>query len=214
MTRTVGYLALACVIIVGAAVAGFVAARDDEPVRLAESADAPAANRDAKTDRLQVAAAVVPPLEDRLRQVDALQNALQSRVADPQTGVLGPPVAPVENPPLPVSRPKAADLPPVQTSYTLLSDIQIAAIKERLRMSEAQAKYWPPVEAALRALARKMHETRTAGATRGTVALTGGEAEQLQTAAAPLLRQLREDQKREVRALARIIGLDVVASRI
>lgn len=81
-------------------------------------------------------------------------------------------------------------------------------------MSEAQAKYWPPVEAALRALARKMHETRTVGATRGTVALTGGDAEQLQTAAAPLLRHLREDQKREVRALARIIGLNVVASRI
>jgi hypothetical protein len=205
----VGYLALACVIIVGAAVVGFVVARDDALVLPAESTDAPAANRDAKTDRLQVAAAV-PPLEDRLRQADALQ----SRFADPQMDGLGPSVAPVENPPLPVSRPKAADLPPVQTSYTLLSDIQIAAIKERLRMSEAQAKYWPPVEAALRALARKMHETRTAGSARGTIALTEGDAEQLQTAAAPLLRQLREDQKREVRALARIIGLDVVASRI
>lgn len=210
MTRTVGYLALACVIIVGAAVAGFVVARDDRPVQPAESTDAPTANRDAKTDRLQVATAVVPPLEDRLREIDALQ----SRFADPQTDALGPSVAPVENPPLPVSRPKAADLPPIQTSYTLLSDIQIAAIKERLRMSEAQAKYWPPVEAALRALARKMHETRTAGTARGTVALTDSDAEQLQTAAGPLLRQLREDQKREVRALARIIGLDVVASRI
>ncbi|MGX9391066.1 hypothetical protein ACWX0K_04320 [Nitrobacteraceae bacterium UC4446_H13] len=209
MTRTVGYLALACVIIVGAAVVGFVVARDDALVLPAETTDAPAANRDAKTDRLQVAAAV-PPLEDRLRQADALQ----SRFADPQMDGLGPSVAPVENPPLPVSRPKAADLPPVQISYTLLSDIQIAAIKERLRMSEAQAKYWPPVEAALRALARKMHETRTAGSARGTIALTDGDAEQLQTAAAPLLRQLREDQKREVRALARIIGLDVVASRI
>lgn len=210
MTRTVGYLALACVIIVGAAVVGFVVARDDALVLPAESTDAPAANRDAKTDRLQVAVAVVPPLEDRLRQADALQ----SRFADPQMDGLGPSVAPVENPPLPVSRPKAADLPPVQTSYTLLSDIQIAAIKVRLRMSETQAKYWPPVEAALRALARKMHDTRTAGSARGTVALTEGDAEQLQTAAAPLLRQLREDQKREVRALARIIGLDVVASRI
>jgi hypothetical protein len=205
----VGYLALACVIIVGAAVVGFVVARDDALVLPAESTDAPAANRDAKTDRLQVAAAV-PPLEDRLRQADALQ----SRFADPQMDGLGPSVAPVENPPLPVSRPKAADLPPVQISYTLLSDIQIAAIKERLRMNETQAKYWPPVEAALRALARKMHETRTAGTARGTVALTDSDAEQLQTAAGPLLRQLREDQKREVRALARIIGLDVVASRI
>lgn len=203
MTRTVGYLALACVIIVGAAAVGFVMARDNALVLPAESSDVPVANRDAKTDRLQTAA-VALPLEDRLRQADEFLPA----------DVSGPAVAPVENPPLPVSRPKAADLPPVQTSYTLLSDIQIAAIKERLRMSEAQAKYWPPVEAALRDLAKRKHAARQAGSDKGMVSLSGAEAQELQTAAGPLLRQLREDQKRDVRALARIIGLEVVASRI
>ena len=203
MTRTVGYLALACVIIVGAAAVGFVMARDNALVLPAESTDVPVANRDAKTDRLQTAA-VALPLEDRLRQADEFLPA----------DVSGPAAAPVENPPLPVSRPKAADLPPVQTSYTLLSDIQIAAIKERLRMSEAQAKYWPPVEAALRDLAKRKHAARQAGSDKGTVSLSGAEAQELQTAAGPLLRQLREDQKRDVRALARIIGLEVVASRI
>ena len=44
--------------------------------------------------------------------------------------------------------------------------------------------------------------------------MSAADAQQLQSAATPLLRVLREDQKREVRALARIIGLDVVASRI
>ncbi|MGN6312044.1 MAG: hypothetical protein ACTHNN_21100 [Xanthobacteraceae bacterium] len=203
MTRTVSYLVLACVIIVGAAVVGFVVARDDALVLPTESTQAPVANRDAKTDRLQTAA-VAPQLEDRLRQADEF----------PQADDPGPAVAPIENPPLPMSRPKAADLPPVQTSYTLLSDIQIAAIKERLRMSEAQAKFWPPVEAALRDLARRKHAARQAGSDKGAVSLSNADAQELQTAAAPLLRQLREDQKREVRALARIIGLDVVASRI
>lgn len=203
MTRMVGYLALACVVIVGAAVAGFVIARDDALVLPTEGTDVPVANRDAKTDRLQTAA-VAPQLEDRLRQADEFSQA-----DDP-----GPAVAPVENPPLPLARPKAADLPPVQTSYTLLSDIQIAAIKERLRMSEAQAKYWPPVETALRDLARRKHMARQAGSDKSAVSLSGAEAQELQVAAAPLLRQLREDQKREVRALARIIGLDAVASRI
>lgn len=203
MTRTVSYLALACVIIVGAAVVGFVAARDDTLVLPAESIETPVANRDAKTDRLQTAIAATQ-LEDRLRQTDGFRQA-----DDP-----GPATTPIENPPLPMSRPKAADLPPVQTSYTLLSDIQIVAIKERLRMSEAQAKYWPPVEAALRDLARRKHAVRQAGSDKGAISLTSAEAQELQTAAAPLLRQLREDQKREVRALARIIGLDVVASRI
>lgn len=203
MTRTVGYLALACVIIVGAAMAGFVVARDDALVLPVESTEALAANRDAKTDRLRVAA-VAPQFEDRLRDADVFA----------QPDVAAPAVAPIENPPLPVSRPKVADLPPVQASYTLLSDIQIVAIKERLRMNEAQAKYWPPVEAALRDLAKRKHAARQAGSDKSAVLLSSAEAQQLQTVAAPLLRQLREDQKREVRALARVIGLDVVASRI
>ena len=40
------------------------------------------------------------------------------------------------------------------------------------------------------------------------------EVQQLKSAAMPLLFQLREDQKREVRTLARIIGLEKVASMI
>ena len=40
------------------------------------------------------------------------------------------------------------------------------------------------------------------------------EVQQLKSAAMPLLFQLREDQKDEVRRLARIIGLDKVAAAI
>ena len=40
------------------------------------------------------------------------------------------------------------------------------------------------------------------------------EVQQLKSAAMPLLFQLREDQKNEVRSLARIIGLDKVAAMI
>ena len=40
------------------------------------------------------------------------------------------------------------------------------------------------------------------------------EVQQLKSAAMPLLFQLREDQKREVRTLARLIGLEKVASQI
>jgi hypothetical protein len=216
LARTVGYLALACVIIVGAAVIGFIAARDDMLVLPPDRADAPAANRDAKADRLQVALAARAVSTSVLSPMDRLGQAYApgGPFADPQMDFFEPAEIPVKNPPLPVSRPKSADLPPIQASYALLSDIQIAAIKDRLRMNEMQAKYWPPVEAALRSLARKMHELRAAGGARGAIAFSGDEAEQLQTAAAPLLRQLREDQKREVRALARIIGLEVVASRI
>jgi ABC-type transporter Mla MlaB component len=40
------------------------------------------------------------------------------------------------------------------------------------------------------------------------------EVQQLKSAAMSLLYQLREDQKSEVRSLARIIGLDKVAAMI
>jgi len=40
------------------------------------------------------------------------------------------------------------------------------------------------------------------------------EVQQLKFAAMPLLFQLREDQKREVRSLARLMGLEQVAAQI
>jgi ABC-type transporter Mla MlaB component len=40
------------------------------------------------------------------------------------------------------------------------------------------------------------------------------EVQQLKSAAMPLLFQLREDQKNEVRSLARLIGLEKVAAQI
>ncbi len=104
-----------------------------------------------------------------------------------------------------------------QKSYTLLSDQQIAGIKERLRLSSDQEYYWPAVETALRAVARKIHasrhgDPRPAGVP--PIDPDAAEVQQLKSAAMPLLFQLREDQKQEVRSLARLIGLEKVAAQI
>jgi ABC-type transporter Mla MlaB component len=98
----------------------------------------------------------------------------------------------------------------------LLSDAQIAGIKERLKLSPDQESYWPAVEDALHAIARKIHATRQTDPKAGNVPIDpdGAEVQQLKSAAMPLLFQLREDQKREVRSLARLIGLEKVASMI
>jgi hypothetical protein len=100
----------------------------------------------------------------------------------------------------------------------LLSDGQIAGIKERLKLSSSQESYWPAVETALRAVARKIHSTRQGNVANGAAAPQldpdSDEVQQLKSAAMPLLFQLREDQKEEVRKLARVIGLDKVASAI
>ncbi len=116
----------------------------------------------------------------------------------------------------PKPEPKVVAKPPVQKSYALLSDVQIAGIKERLRLSASQESYWPAVETALRAIARKIHTTRKGdpNATGVPIDPDAEEVQQLKSAAMPLLFQLREDQKREVRTLARLIGLEKVASMI
>jgi hypothetical protein len=60
-----------------------------------------------------------------------------------------------------------------------------------------------------RSIARKIHATRQANpaATNAPLDPEGSEVQQLKSVAMPLLFQLREDQKREVRSLAHIIGL-------
>jgi hypothetical protein len=73
-----------------------------------------------------------------------------------------------------------------------------------------------PVETALRAVARKIHAKRQADPNAAGIPIDpeAEEVQQLKSAAMPLLFQLREDQKSEVRSLARIIGLEKVASMI
>jgi hypothetical protein len=63
----------------------------------------------------------------------------------------------------------------------------------------------------------RAHARRSRGFARGVapqIDVNSAEVQQLINAATPLLMRLSEEQKREVRALARIIGLETVAARI
>jgi hypothetical protein len=138
--------------------------------------------------------------------------------APESTGALAPAA---ELPPVAVSapqpaKPKVAGKPAPQKSYALLSDAQIAGIKDRLRLSSSQEYYWPSVETALRNVARKINAERLSNPHAGAAQLDPDceEVQQLKSAAMPLLFQLRDDQKDEVRKLARIIGLEKVAAAI
>jgi hypothetical protein len=215
-------LVLGCFLVVGAAAASILA-RDSVPVpqsgvstsavaSIQGSVEGPTANREAKKDRLAVAALAmvepqqaVPPQSESLRQAFASEGTVGSIAPD-----LAAPVV------VPAQKPKLAAKPPVQKTYALLSDAQIAAIKGRLNLSAGQETYWPAVEEALRRVAKKIHEQRQAkpNASGPPIDPDSEEVQQLKSAAMPLLFQLREDQKREVRSLARIIGLEAVASAI
>jgi hypothetical protein len=210
-------LALACFLVVGAAAASILG-RDSVPAVRSDGlpavAKGPSANREGKKDKLPLAMAALPPAAGNPQQLpEPLRQAFAS---DSPFSPQPPKVAAPSSIPLPADKPKAAAKPAVQKSYALLSDIQIAGIKERLKLSPAQEQHWPGVESALRAVARKIHATRQANpaATGAPIDPDSAEVAQLKSVAMPLLVQLREDQKREVRSLARIIGLEAVASQI
>jgi hypothetical protein len=102
-------------------------------------------------------------------------------------------------------------LPTRENVNGLLSDAQIAAIENRLRLSSQQAQYWPSVAVALRGIGRRYFQTPNRAR---SIPLNSSEVKQLVEAAVPLIAQLSEDQKREARQLLRIIGLEKVASGI
>jgi hypothetical protein len=207
-------LALACFLVVGAAAASILG-RDSVPVVRSEIPQAvakgPLANREGKKDKLPLAMAALPPAEQPLPE-----QLRQAFASDSPFSPQPPKIAAPSSMLVPADKPKAAAKPAVQKSYALLSDIQIAGIKERLKLSPAQEQHWPGVETALRAIARKIHATRQANpaAAGAPIDPDWAEVQQLKSVAMPLLFQLREDQKREVRSLAHIIGLGSVASLI
>ncbi len=241
MTRAVTIIALTCFLVVGAAalsILGRSSVPDATPSTVARVTENPVTNRQAKKDRLAVASYALAAFEpapsqaefnEPLRQAFAAQNPADfaPRITAPQAAVpqaVAPQaVTPAAMPQAPLAPqaskpevPKVAAKPAPQKSYALLSDAQIAGIKERLNLSPDQQSYWPAVESALRAVARKIHATRQADprATGAPIDPDSEEVQQLKSAAMPLLFQLREDQKREVRSLARLIGLEKVAAQI
>ncbi|MEX2035096.1 MAG: hypothetical protein WEA28_07880 [Xanthobacteraceae bacterium] len=141
-----------------------------------------------------------------------------------QTRETAAPVAPAAAPdrpaiaaaPLPRERPKRLP-PPAPQASGLLDDTHIAGIKTRLQLTSDQAEYWPAVEAALREIAKSQfreQHIKHVRAGKAKIDVNAPEVQKLIWAAMPLLALLREDQKREVRKLARVIGLDSVAAQI
>jgi hypothetical protein len=221
LTKAITIIALTCFLVVGATAASILG-RDSLPQARAEIATSvvvksAVSNRENKQDRLAVATVAFASFEPP--QTASLSEPLWQAYASSTPADFGTPkaAAPAAMPaaPLPPPKPKLAK-PAPQKSYTLLSDAQIAGIKERLKLSSEQESYWPAVESALRAVARKIHATRQAdpSATGAPIDPDAAEVQQLKSAAMPLLFQLREDQKQEVRTLARIIGLEKVAAQI
>lgn len=240
MSRAITITVLTCFLVLGAATTAILG-RDSVPSVSAEMiSQVPpkplAANRAAKADRLvptlALASAAIEPVQvpaDRLSQAPVLIEPLRQAFAAATPSDFPAPkstssasvneapaaaetTAAIEAAP----KPKAIAKPQPQKTYSLLSDVQIAGIRDRLKLSSSQEYYWPSVESALRNVARKISANKLSNPHGPNVQIDPNcdEVQQLKSAAMPLLFQLRDDQKEEVRKLARIIGLENVAQQI
>lgn len=193
-------------------------------------ADPQISNRAAKTNRLLVQAALADAgAQGSYMLASAGPDIEVERPANPV--IAATPTIPV-TPPAPVAEAKpveskAAALAPAHDKTNdkpkrlappatsgLLDDGQIAGLKGRLRLTSDQAEYWPAVEAALREVVRTQLRGRHVPGGKVNIDTGSPEVQKLIFAAMPLLMRLRDDQKSEVRKLARVIGLEQVASQI
>jgi hypothetical protein len=94
---------------------------------------------------------------------------------------------------------------PATQDRVILSSTEIVHIKAVLRLTREQEQYWPPVEAALRAITGRAAQGAAMAAQ--PLVLDQAKMQRLAAAAAPLLMRLDEQQKRAAAALARSVGL-------
>jgi len=136
--------------------------------------------------------------------------------------------APPPAPPTAAAMPHTLTAPARHVSSrpgSVLNYAQIASIKKRLNLTPDQEPLWPAVETALRNVSYvgKAREIKVASLgnsgnrTTGAGAITyidtnSAEVQQLKSAALPLIMRLNDEQKREVKSMAYVMGLESVAS--
>jgi hypothetical protein len=101
-----------------------------------------------------------------------------------------------------------------------MASVDIARVKRVLQLTPDQERYWPPVEAALRAIARRQEGTEPGGLVRRishrvvSIALDSAAVARVVRAARPLIERLRDDQKQGALVLAQEMGLGPVLAAL
>ncbi len=91
----------------------------------------------------------------------------------------------------------------------MLNDSQIAGIKKRLNLTPEQERYWPAVEAELRKMEYSKKSTQ-GGSRMASVDMSKVNVEGLKSAGFPLVMSFSDDQRRELKSLAHLLGLESV----
>jgi hypothetical protein len=101
-----------------------------------------------------------------------------------------------------------------------MASIDIARVKRVLQLTPDQERYWPPVEAALRDIARRQVGAEPAGLVRRishrvvSIALDSAAVARVVRVARPLIERLRDDQKQGALVLAQEMGLGPVLAAL
>src|SRR5262245_34503246 len=129
--------------------------------------------------------------------------------ADPAVMVEATPKAAPPAAPAKVALASATAKPAKPRSNHVLNDSQIASIKKRLSLTPEQERYWPAVEAEL----RKMEYSKKSpqgGSRMASIDMSKVNVEGLKSAGYPLVMSFSDDQRRELKSLAHLLGLESV----
>jgi hypothetical protein len=105
-----------------------------------------------------------------------------------------------------------APKPVVHRTNAVLNDSQIASIKRRLALTPDQERYWPAVEAELRKM--EYRKDKAQGTRTAQIDMSKINVEGLKSAGFPLVMSFSDDQRRELKSLAHLLGLESVMSGI
>ena len=94
-------------------------------------------------------------------------------------------------------------------SNLVLNDSQISSIKRRLNLTPEQERYWPAVEAELRKM-EYSKKSASGGSRMASIDMSKVNVEGLKNAGFPLVMSFSDDQRRELKSLAHLLGLESV----
>ena len=169
-------------------------------------------------DALSGMAAAEPPWPTAAAAMPAAIETAAPPISEPTGEAASTETAKPEPPKAPATPAPARRV--TSRSSNVLNDAQIASIKQRLKLTAEQERMWPAVEAALRkivytknAMNPPTRAAQSSGSATPYIDPSSTEVQQLKSAALPLIMRLNEEQKREVKMLAYVMGLEAVASQ-
>jgi hypothetical protein len=162
------------------------------------------------------AASVIPARQGEAFDLSAVAGVATVEPQWPAADGVAPAAAPAEalEPARQTEPPKLQR--PSARSPNVVNDAMIASIRRRLKLTAEQEKLWPPVEAALRKIVytrAAMNPQRGQSGSTANIDPTSPEVQELKSAALPLLTRLNGEQKREVKELVFVMGLEAIATQ-